>query len=165
MITNYDAVAAMYNWLKEDAGVGPAAIRALVYGGAAGIYEQADLRQGILTENVTARQAAGQRTRVLAITVHDLGENYTGGQFVQQVGITLWDRSNGQDVLRSVRETIKYYIAKADDTGWTMEDMVTKDVGALEFMYNGRTGFRQSVHYMADYDMLTYSARISWNED
>jgi hypothetical protein len=165
MGTNYDAVAALYNWLRTGTDANAVAIQALVYSGTTGIWQQADLEQSTFASLQIARNVAGQRAKVLAISIHDLGEKVTGSTIFQSVGICLWDKSNGQDALRLVREKVRYYIDKADDVGFTLDDVVTLDQGLLHLEYGGRTGYRQSEHYIAEYDLLTYTAILVRDED
>jgi hypothetical protein len=162
-ITNYDAMAALYNWLRDSTDAAP--IRALVHGTTVNIYEAADLRQGSFASLVASRQTAAETgTKILAISVHDLGDALQDDTFVQKVGICLWDVANGQDALRSIREQIKYYMRKLDDKGLTLADVVTKDQALLTYEYGGRTGYRQSEYYRAEYDMLTYTAIVNWKD-
>lgn len=162
-VGNYDAVSALYNWLRTGTGAAP--IRALVYDGTNGIYEQADLKRDAFTELNLARNTASEREKVLAITVHDVGESYRNGDIIQAVGICLWDIANGQDAMRKVREYIKYYMRKMDDEGLTpITDVVDATRGLVSYKYEGRTGYRQSEYYRAEYDMMTYSTKVSWSE-
>ena len=166
-ISNYDAMAALYNWLRDSAD--SAAIRAMVHGATASeinIYEAADLRQGSFAALVASRQtAATTGTKILAISVHDLGDDPRNGMYMQKIGICLWDVANGQDALRSTREKIKYYMKKLDDKGLTLADVVTEDQALITYDYGGRTGYRQSEYYRAEYDMLTYTAIVTWKDD
>ena len=165
MGTNYDAVAALYNWLRTGTDANAVAIQGLVYSGATGMWQQADLEARTFTELQIARNAASQRAKVLAVSVHDLGEKVDGSTHFQSVGVALWDKSNGQDTLRLAREKVIYYIAKANDVGFTLDDVVTLDQGLLHLEYGGRTGYRQSVQYIAEYDLLTYTAILVRDED
>ena len=163
-ISNYDAMAALYNWLRDS--VDSTAIRAMVHGTSINIYEAADLRQGSFAALVATRQAAAETgTKILAISIHDLGDDMSNGLCVQKIGICLWDVSNGQDALRSTREKIKYYMKKLDDKGLTLADIVTQDQALVTYEYGGRTGYRQSEYYRAEYDMLTYTAIVTWKDD
>ena len=159
----YDAVQALYDWLRIDTNA--ASIRALIYDGAAGIYQAADLPQSKLPQLALARHDASQRALLLAVTLHDMGDTYDGEIFTQQVGVCLWDVDNGQNTLRAVREQIKHYLLKQDDRGFFLRDVVTRTSGVLTLTYRGRTGYRQSEYYRAEYDLLSYDAAIMWSEE
>ena len=162
-LTVTDSASALLYWLKTSDSA--TAIRALVQGGESNIFEAGDLTVGILTEAQSARRTAGDEdTKILALSVHDAGEE-THGQVssVQHVVIRLFDRDRGYRNIRTVRDLIRN--ALTYDLALDAAEAGGETIGFLNVVFVGRTGYRRSVEYAADFEALTYSSLIQSEED
>ena len=162
-LSNYDPGIALFNWLT--AGGSAASVRSLVYKGAAGIFQAADLRPAQFRTLYEERLEDEEKAKVLCLSIHDLGDMPDGHETIHQLGICIWDIQNGQDAMRAVREQLKYHMADLDDEGVALVNVVTAKQQLLTYHYGGRTGYRQSVYYQAEYDMLTYHSSTFRSDD
>lgn len=156
-LTLTDTASSLIYWLKNDDNAAP--IRALIYDGATNVLEAGDLDVGMLTTAQQARRTADETGKALYLTVHDAGEEGD----VQHVILRVFDRDRGYRNLRAVRDAI---IAAIDDdfflAGVTAGG---KRIGFLHWAFVGRTGYRRSVEYAADFEAITYSALLVREEE
>jgi hypothetical protein len=156
-LTLTDAASSLVYWLQNNANA--TAIRALIYDGATNVLEAGDLNAEMLATAQTARRTAGETDKALYLTVHDAGEEGD----VQHVILRVFDRDRGYRNLRAVRDAL---IAAIDEdfflAGVTAGG---KRIGFLHWAFVGRTGYRRSVEYAADFEAITYSALLVREEE
>jgi len=160
-LTLTDTASSLIYWLKNDDSA--AAIRALIYDGATNVLEAGDLDVGMLTTAQQARRTADEMDKVLYLTVHDAGEEGDGWESTQHVIIRLFDRDRGYRNLRAVRDLIRAAITYDFDL-----PAVTaggQKIGFLHLAFVGRTGYRRSVEYAADFEAITFSSHILLEDD
>ena len=152
-----DAASSLVYWLQNNANA--AAIRALIYDGATNILEAGDLHVGLLTTAQEARRTAGVTGKALYLTVHDAGEEAD----TQHVILRLFDRDRGNRNLRTARDAI----VAALDEDFFLAGVTAggKKIGFLHWAFVGRTGYRRSEAYAADYEAITYSALLVREEE
>ena len=129
-----DASSGLYNWLKTATAA--SGIRALVYTGATNVLEEGDLTPEMMLTAFNARHLAGERSKVLAITVHDDGEK--GNRAF--VSVRIYDRQEGYRNIRSVRDLLLSVWADEEEKGLVLTNVNGKRRGLLFLEYAGRTG-------------------------
>lgn len=156
-----DAASALLNWLQTHADA--AEIRALVYGAATNILEAGDIRAEEIQENYAARRAANETGKVLALTVHDAGEERRASwSYSQFVVVRIFDWRRGYRNIRAVRDQIKH---RFKDDELTLEDIGARGQGVLQLLYGGRTGYRLFSEYLVEFEAMTFTASLEMEED
>lgn len=159
---NTDAGSALKNWLETSAKA--AAIRALVYGD---ILESGDLKASELSAKDIERskEAVSDPTvlnQILYLMVHQ-GASVARDDFTeeQQVVVRLIDRGQGYANIRAVRDRLR-----RDLIDWhaMLDDVDGGDAGILSLEWRRSTGHLQSADFAADFEALTYVARIFYEE-
>jgi hypothetical protein len=137
----------------------------LVQGGADNILEAGDMTPAILTAAQQARRTAGaEESKILALTVHDAGEEAHGKvESVQHVIIRLFDRDRGYRNLRAVRDLIRTTLDA--DLALPAVTAGGDKIGFLDVAFVGRTGYRHTPEFSADFEAITYSCLIVGEEE
>ncbi len=150
-----DASSGLYNWLKTDAAA--ASLRALVYNGAENVLEEGDLTPEMLANSAVARHAAGQRSKVLAVTIHDDGEK--GG--ISNVSVRIYDRQEGYRNIRTFRDLLLSVFENAEEiTAFTLQKVNGERRGLLFLEYAGRTGHVRVRDFACDMEAIAFSGKL-----
>ncbi len=157
-----DACSAFLNWLKTHADA--ADIRAAIYDGATNILESGDFDPAMAQEYYLAREQADEGTKVLAVAVHDAGEDVLPGprMYMQNVVLRIFDWRKGNRNIRTVRQLVQHLL---DDDELDLVDVGTRGQGLLTLRYVGRTGYRLFPEYMVEFEAMTFTAIVSQEED
>jgi len=106
-------------------------------------------------------QQADLYSKVLAISVHDAGDSPEGDFRIRQtVVIRIFDRNQGYDRIRPVRDEIRSLLSKP-----LVLDLGLGQRGLLELRYAGRTGVQFDDDYMVFFEVLTYIVLIEETEE
>ena len=150
------ALALLYFLQDHDAA---ASIRELVYGD---ILEAGKLTSKMLQDWHYERVQDNTTGTILAITVHDTGDAGIGAMMQEWPVVRLYDMQNGNDNLRVVREALLSLVRN-----WFVHSTLSLDEhGLLILQYRGgRTGFRRSTEYAADFEAIPLAAEVLLNDD
>lgn len=106
-------------------------------------------------------QQADLQNKVLAVSVHDAGDSPESDFRVRQtVVIRIFDRNQGYDRIRPVRDEIRSLLSKP-----LVLDLGLGQRGLLELRYAGRTGVQFDDDYMVFFEVLTYTVLIEETEE
>lgn len=147
-----DTAQALLDFLQHHEAAAP--IRELVYGN---ILEAGKLTSKMLQDWHHARVQAEATGTILAVTVHDTGDARVGAMMQEWPVVRLYDMQNGNDNLRVVREALLELVRK-----WFEHSTLSLDERSLLILQyrGGRTGFRRSPEYAADFEAIPLVAEI-----
>lgn len=155
-----DASSGLFNWLKTHADA--ASLRALVYNGATNILEEGDITPEILEDSFRARNTAGERSKVLAITVHDAGER----NGISSVTVRIYDRQEGYRNIRTWRDTFMVDWQDAEENVFfTLTTVSGQKRGLLFLEYAGRTGHVKLKNFGCDMEAIALSGKLMVDDD
>ena len=149
-----DPAQAWLSWLQTSSAA--ASFRAVVYGGIveAGVVDTDQLRAWAL-----ARQTAGTTTKILCCSIQDAGDEPLGEyELLGSVLVRFFDLQYGYTNIRNARDVFKALWAAQGET------LSLDNGGLVDLAYAGRTGHRRASEFGADYEVMTYTARIMVHE-
>lgn len=154
-ITVTDASSGLFYWLKTHANA--ASLRALVYGGATNILEEGDITPEILADAYNARHLAGQRSKVLAVTVHDAGEK----RGIHYVTLRIYDRHEGYRNIRAFRDLFaSIWENEEENNVFALTSVNGKRRGILFLEIEGRTGHVRVKQFVCDLEGIALSGKM-----
>ena len=155
-----DASECIWLFLKNDASA--AALRALLVAGAANVLESGDLTPEILTEAVSTRRAASETDKALAISIQDAGEDLTRVRNVHTayIVVRVYDRGRGYRNLRTVRIELMRILR-----GFASNVESGSGRGVLNINYSSRTGHRWDRMFNVEYEAVTFTVRMMYQEE
>lgn len=155
-----DASSGIYNWLKTHANA--ASLRALIYNGATNVLEEGDLTPTMLEDDARARDTASERSKVLAVTVHDAGERGS----TCSVTIRIWDRQEGYRNIRAWRDLfLSVWYDSEEANTFALTAVNGKKRGLLFLEYAGRTGHFRPNNFVADVEAVALSGKLMVEDD
>ena len=149
-----DAATAVWDLLKNQTG--GAGTRAKIMSGT--VLQAGFLTTTLLTTLEDTRRTAGTSTKILALTVQDVGDRAVPvGNLESTVIVLTWDRGYGYLNLGAARDQI---LEDLRDFETILAVSPSRKRGVLTLDYLGRTGQRWSQPFGAWWEALRYQAQI-----
>jgi len=155
--TNYDAAAAVFNFLKTDADA--QSVRDLLVSGATSVLEAGDMTAKRMVNFADARRVDGVSSDLaLCIAVQNDGSEKINQQFTQQrVVVRIYDRQKGFSNIREVRAKLQTVLSGFH---CALASIGTTRQGLVIFSFEGSSGDMYDLDFAVFYDALTFIAVV-----